>query len=46
MSVKLTKKYRPDLFNKLNLTKDDLDLLKEDDISEIELKAINNNKKK
>lgn len=46
MSLKLTKKYRPDLFNKLNLTKDDLDLLKEDDISEIELKAINNNKKK
>lgn len=44
MSLKYTKKYRPDLFNKLSLTKQDIDLLNEDDISENELKAINKNK--
>ena len=44
MSLKYTKKYRPDLFNKLSLSKQDIDLLNEDDISENELKAINKNK--
>ena len=44
MSLKYTKKNRPDLFNKLSLTKQDIDLLNEDDISENELKAINKNK--
>ncbi len=43
--LKLTKKYRPDLFKQLKLSKEDLKLLKEEDISKIELEAIKKGKK-
>lgn len=45
MSLKITKKNRPDLFNKLNLSQNDINLLNEDDISIIELDAIKKSKK-
>ncbi len=43
--LKLTKKYRPDLFNKLKLSKEDIKLLNEDGYSKLELEAIKNGKK-
>ena len=43
--LKLTKKYRPDLFNKLKLSKEDLKLLNENEYSKLELDAIKKGKK-
>ena len=45
MQLKLTKKYRPDLFNKLKLSKEDLKLLNEPEITKLELDAIKKGKK-
>ena len=43
--LKLTKKYRPDLFKKLKLSKEDLKLLNEEDYTKLELDAIKKGKK-
>lgn len=43
--LQLTKKHRPDLFNKLKLSKDDLKLLNEKDYTKFELDAIKKGKK-
>lgn len=45
MSLKLTEKHRPDLFNKLKLSKEDIKLLNEPDYSKVELDAIKKGKK-
>lgn len=43
--LKITKKYRPDLFKKLKLSKEDLTLLNEKDYAKKELEAIKKGKK-
>ncbi|MCQ2792745.1 MAG: tRNA (guanosine(37)-N1)-methyltransferase TrmD [Bacilli bacterium] len=45
MQLKLTKKYRPDLFRKIKLSKEDLRLLNEDEYTKLELAAIKKGKK-
>ncbi len=45
LQLKLTKKYRPDLFKKIKLSKEDEKLLNEDNYSKSELEAIKKGKK-